>query len=91
MSGVDLSCVSTQALRAELARRELAEPAQAPTKRWKWVCTCGNEVVGGGDFSQVRVEHGKVWCRPCTNGGYIVLYGDSRRPASVPMKQVPLE
>lgn len=91
MPDIDLSKVTTKALRAELAKRELASPAQPPEKRWKWVCTCGNEVVGGGDFSQVRVEHGKVWCRPCTNGGYVKLYGTADIPASVPMKQVAAE
>lgn len=91
MAGIDLSAVPTEALRAELARRELAQAAQPPSKRWKWVCACGNEVIGGGDFSQVRVEHGKVWCRPCTNGGYVKLYATQDCAASIPMKQTPVD
>jgi len=85
---VDLSGVATSALRAELARRELAaevvrcEPA-------KWVCAaCSNVVVGGGDGSSAYAMAGRVWCRRCDPSGRPNYYGGQGRPASVPMKQV---
>jgi hypothetical protein len=84
---IDLSDVPTAALRAELARRERA--AEGPPKRWKWVCRCGNTVFGGGDFSKVFVDAGRVWCRVCIPNDRPVFYGTPDRPASVPMEQQP--
>ncbi len=89
MSRIDLSAVPTSALRAELARRELASrPADRP-KRWKWVCGCGNTAYGGGDLSQVFAEDGRVWCRVCIPSCRRVIYATGDRLPSVPMKQEP--
>lgn len=91
---IDLSNVSTAALRAELARRELADPKlreKVKVKRWKWVCKCGNTVVGGGDLSTVFAESGRVWCRICIPNCRINHYGDNGTERSVPMQQMPVD
>jgi hypothetical protein len=62
---VDLSGVPSSALRAELARRELAQPAARRPTRSKWVSACGNTAYGGGDVSKVYGLDGHVWCRIC--------------------------
>jgi hypothetical protein len=94
---IDLSDIPTPLLRAELARRSMAEgrgQGERPSKgaRWKWVCAkCTNTVYGGGDLHTVFAESGRVWCRICIPDCRINFYGANGTERSVPMQQLPAD